>query len=123
MPLTQLGAIQQSTLDWAVAGHLIAKERITEFSKQLKPSERTLREQLNEILNNRFGIQLTKDDWAQTTIPNYLHPRIQVQSAKGKVLASERNLNQLHKTLKTNSKIKSFQNNLTAIPAWQQTQA
>ena len=143
VPFTQLGAIQQNTLDWAVPGHLEAKiesllrslpkqvrirlhplkESISEFRRQLKPSERTLREQLNNILSAQFGIQLTKEDWAQTTIPDYLQPRIQVRSSKGEIIASERNLSHLHKKLEAKAGSDAPQNNLNAIPAWQQATA
>lgn len=143
VPLKQLDVIQQSTLDWAVPGHVEAKiesllrglpkhvrvrlhplkERVAEFRKQLKPSEQTLCEQLDDILRTQLGIQLTKDDWAQTSIPDYLQPRIQVQSGKGKIIASERNLDQLHMQLKADAASRASQKNLNAVPAWQQKAA
>jgi ATP-dependent helicase HrpA len=139
VPLTQIGAIQQGTLDWAVPGHLEEKiesllrglpkqiriqlhplkERAAELRKQLKPSERSLREQLAEQLKEQYGIQTFKDNWSKTEIPSYLQPRIQIENTKGDVLADGRDLDALRASLETTSKEVSRGNGLDAIPAWQ----
>ncbi len=139
VPLTQIGAIQQGTLDWAVPGHLEEKiesllrglpkqiriqlhplkERAAELRKQLKPSERSLRDQLAEQLKEQYGIQTFKDNWSKTEIPSYLQPRIQIENTKGDVLADGRDLDALRESLKTTAKEVSSGNGLDAIPAWQ----
>ncbi len=139
VPLTQIGAIQQGTLDWAVPGHLEEKiesllrglpkqiriqlhplkERAAELRKQLKPSERSLRDQLAEHLKEQYGIQTFKDNWSQTEIPSYLQPRIQIENTKGDILADGRDLEALRASLEITNKEVSRGNGLDAIPAWQ----
>ncbi len=139
VPLTQIGAIQQGTLDWAVPGHLEEKiesllrglpkqiriqlhplkERAAELRKQLKPSERSLREQLADQLKAQYGIQTFRDNWSKAEIPSYLQPRIQIENTKGDILADGRDLDALRESLKTTAKEVSSGNGLDAIPAWQ----
>jgi ATP-dependent helicase HrpA len=143
VPISQLGAIQQGTLDWAVPGHLeekiesllrglpkqirIAlhplKERAVEIQKKLQPSERSLREQLADTLRADYGIQTYKDDWSKTEIPEYLKPRIQLENTKGEILASGRELPALRESLEATAKESAAGNGLDAIPAWQQAAA
>jgi ATP-dependent helicase HrpA len=143
VPLTQIGAIQQGTLDWAVPGHLEEKiesllrglpkqiriqlhplkERSAELRKQLTPSERSLREQLADQLKEQYGIQTFKDNWSKTEIPSYLQPRIQIENTKGDILADGRDLYALRESLETTAKQVSSGNGLDAIPAWQQATA
>ena len=143
VPITQLGAIQQGTLDWAVPGHLEEKiesllrglpkqirislhplkERAAELRTRLKPSERSLREQLAEQLKEQYGIQTFKENWSKTDIPSYLQPRIQIKNTKGDVLADGRDLYALRESLETTSKEVSRSNGLDAIPAWQKATA
>jgi ATP-dependent helicase HrpA len=139
VPVSQLGAIQQGTLDWAVPGHIEEKiesllrglpkqirislhplkERSAELRKELKPSALPLREQLAEALLKNHGIQTFKDDWAKTEIPEYLKPRIQIENTKGEVLANGRELDALRKQLESTAKEVSKGTGLEAIPAWQ----
>ncbi len=143
VPITQLGAIQQGTLDWAVPGHLEEKiesllrglpkqirislhplkERAAQLRKQLKPSERALREQLADTLRTEFGINTFKDDWSRTEIPSYLQPRIQIENTKGDVLSSGRDLATVRESLEATAKETASGNGLDAIPAWQQATA
>lgn len=143
VPLTQLGAIQQGTLDWAVPGHLVEKiesllrglpkqiriqlhplkERAAELSEQLKPSARSLREKLADTLRDLYQIHTYKDDWLKTEIPDYLQPRIQIENTKGEFLADSRDLHTLRTTLESAAKEVSTGNGLDAIPAWQQATA
>ncbi|MGJ8651805.1 MAG: ATP-dependent RNA helicase HrpA [Opitutaceae bacterium] len=139
VPVSQVGAIQQGTLDWAVPGHIEEKiesllrglpkpiriqlhplkERATELRKQLQPSAVSLRDQLAEVLRKEFGIQTYKDDWAKTEIPDYLKPRIQIETAKGDVLANGRELDALRKQLEATTKEVAKGDGLDAVPAWQ----
>ncbi|MGC6424135.1 MAG: ATP-dependent RNA helicase HrpA [Lentimonas sp.] len=139
VPISQVGAIQQSTLDWAVPGHLEQKiesllrglpkpiriqlhplkERAVEFKKQLKPSAVSLKDQLAHVLLKDFGIQTYKDDWAKSEIPDYLRPRIQIETSKGDVLANGRELDALRKQLDQTTKEVAQGNGLDAVPAWQ----
>ncbi|MFQ3223888.1 MAG: ATP-dependent helicase HrpA [Lentimonas sp.] len=143
VPLTQIGAIQQGTLDWAVPGHLEEKiesllrglpkqiriqlhplkERAAQLRQQLKPSARSLRDQLADTLREQYQIQTFKDDWSKTEIPNYLQPRIQIENTKGDILADGRNLDALRASLEATAKEVSSGNGLDAIPAWQQATA
>lgn len=143
VPITQLGAIQQGTLDWAVPGHIEEKiesllrglpkqirislhplkERAAELRTKLKPSERPLREQLADTLREQYQIQTYKDDWSKTEIPDYLQPRIQIENTKGDILADGRDLDTLRATLESTAKEVSSGSGLDAIPAWQQATA
>jgi ATP-dependent helicase HrpA len=143
VPITQIGAIQQGTLDWAVPGHLEEKiesllrglpkqirirlhplkERAADLRKILKPSERSLREQLADTLRTEFAINTFKDDWDKTEIPNYLKPRIQIENTKGEILAAGRELAALREALEVTAKETAAGNGLDAIPAWQQATA
>ncbi len=139
VPVSQVGAIQQGTLDWAVPGHIEEKiesllrglpkpiriklhplkERATELRNQLNPSAVSLRDQLAEVLRKEFAIQTYADDWAKTEIPEYLKPRIQIETAKGDVLANGRELDALRKQLEATSKEVAKGDGLAAVPAWQ----
>jgi ATP-dependent helicase HrpA len=139
VPLTQLGAIQQGTLDWAVPGHLEEKiesllrglpkpiriqlhplkERAAELRRQLQPCARSLREQLADTLRQQYNIQTYKDDWAKTEIPDYLQPRIQIENSKGEQLANGRDLDALRASLERSAKAVARGNHLDAVPAWQ----
>ena len=139
VPLTQLGAIQQGTLDWAVPGHLEEKiesllrglpkpiriqlhplkERAAELRRQLQPCALSLREQLADTLRQQYNIQTYKDDWAKTEIPDYLQPRIQIENSKGEQLANGRDLDALRASLERSAKAVARGNHLDAVPAWQ----
>ena len=143
VPVSQLGAIQQATLDWAVPGHLPEKiesllrglpkpirirlhplkERATEIHKKLKPSEVPLREQLAATLRTDYQIQTFKDDWAKTQIPDYLQPRIQIENTQGDVLANGRDLGALRAELEATAKDIATGTGLDAVPAWQEAAA
>jgi ATP-dependent helicase HrpA len=143
LPLSQVDAIQQGTLDWAVPGHLDEKiecllralpkairiqlhplkERASELRTQLKPSERPLTEQLSELLRNKYKIETYKDQWQNAQIPEHLKPRIQIENTKGHTLAQSRDLAALHRQLKSKSKQAAAGHGLEAIPAWQNAAA
>lgn len=143
VPITQIGAIQQGTLDWAVPGHLEEKiesllrglpkqirirlhplkERAAELRNKLKPSERSLRDQLADTLREEFAINTFKEDWAKTEIPDYLKPRIQIENTKGEILAAGRELPALRQGLEATAKETAAGNGLDSIPAWQQAAA
>ena len=143
VPLSQLGAIQQGTLDWAVPGHLEEKiesllrglpkpiriqlhplkERAAELRRQLQPCARSLREQLADTLRQHYGIHTYRDDWAKTEIPDYLQPRIQVENRQGERLADGRDLDRLRASLEHSAKAVAQGKQLDAVPAWQQATA
>ncbi|MDQ8194250.1 ATP-dependent RNA helicase HrpA [Coraliomargarita sp. SDUM461004] len=139
LPLAQVDAIQQGTLDWAVPGHLEEKiecllralpkqirirlhplkERASELKSKLKPSERPLTEQLSELLRSAYGIETYKDQWSKAQLPQHLKPRIQIENTKGDALAQSRDLDNLRQQLKSKSQQTAAGNGLDAIPAWQ----
>lgn len=139
VPISQVGAIQQGTLDWAVPGHLEEKiesllrglpkairirlhplkERAAELRTKLKPSAISLRDQLAEVLRKDFDIQTYKDDWAKTEIPEYLKPRIQIENTRGDILANGRELDTLRQQLEATTKEVAKGDGLDAVPAWQ----
>jgi len=139
LPLAQIDAIQQGTLDWAVPGHLEAKvecllrglpkairirlhplkERAAELRTKLSPSERPLTEQLSERLRSDYGIETYKDHWAHTGLPDHLKPRIQIENTKGETLAHGRELEAIRQQLKSKAKQAAAGDGLDAIPAWQ----
>ncbi|MGZ0655216.1 ATP-dependent RNA helicase HrpA [Coraliomargarita sp. W4R72] len=143
LPLAQVDAIQQGTLDWAVPGHLEEKiecllralpkqirirlhplkERATELKSKLKPSERALTEQLSELLRTSYKIETYKDHWQNAQLPEHLKPRIQIENTKGDALAQSRDLDSLRQQLKSKSRQASAGNGLDAIPAWQSAAA
>jgi len=142
IPIAQLGAIQQATLDWAVPGHLDTKiesllrnlpkplriklhplkERVTEFREKVYPSEHSLTQQLSELLKRDYGIQTYRDQWSGD-FPENLKLRIQVENAKGEALAEGRDLKGLRERLDQKSKSIRSGNGLASIPAWQRAAA
>ena len=143
LPLAQVDAIQQGTLDWAVPGHLEEKiecllralpkqirirlhplkERATELKSKLKPSERALTEQLSELLTSAYGIETYKDQWQSAQLPEHLKPRIQIENTRGEALAQSRDLDTLRQQLQSKSKQAAAGDGLDAIPAWQSAAA
>ena len=143
VPINQLSAIQEGLLDWAVPGHLEEKvesllrglpkairvslhplkERAAQISRQLKPSDRPLREILSAYLLSEYKIHTNRDDWSRTEIPDYLKPRIQVQTSKGEVLAVGRSIDELRDEIKDAAKAATKGGGLESVPAWQQATA
>lgn len=143
LPLAQVDAIQQGTLDWAVPGHLEEKiecllralpkqirirlhplkERAAELRQQLKPSERPLAEQLSERLRRTYGIETYKDQWQNAQLPEHLKPRIQIENTNGEPLVISRDLNTLRERLRTKREETTSDGGLDAIPAWQSAAA
>lgn len=139
LPISQVDAIQQGTLDWAVPGHLEEKiecllrglpkqirirlhplkERASELKSKLKPSERPLSEQLSELLRTAYGIETYKDQWQNAQLPDHLKPRIQIENTLGDALAQGRDLEQVRQQLRSKSKKAAAGDGLDAIPAWQ----
>lgn len=143
VPLAQFDAIQQSTLDWAIPGHLEAtiesllrslpkpirirlhplKQRAAELRARVQPSKRSLCEQLKDTLCAEFGIHSAKKDWAQSTIPRHLRPRIQVTGAQGEILCSGRDLAALRASLDAKAVQLRAGAGLHSLPAWRQATA
>ncbi len=143
VPINQFGAIQEGILDWAVPGHLEEKvesllrglpkairislhplkERSAEISRQLKPSDRPLREILASYLQSEYNILTNREDWSRTEIPAHLKPRVQIETTGGEVLGVGRDLDLLREQLKTKEKAVSTGSGLDSIPAWQQATA
>lgn len=139
LPIAQVDAIQQGTLDWAVPGHLAEKiecllralpkqirirlhplkERASELKTKLKPSERPLTEQLAELLRSAYGIDTFKDQWQNAQLPEHLKPRIQIENTLGDALAQGRDLEQVRQQLQSKSQKAAAGDGLEAIPAWQ----
>ncbi|WP_269526750.1 ATP-dependent RNA helicase HrpA [Coraliomargarita parva] len=139
VPIAQLDALREGTLDWAVPGHIEAKiesllrglpkpirvalhplkERAAELRKQVRPSEESLRDQLAALLKRDFGIQTYKDEWARTELPDHLKPRIQIQNTSGESLAAGRDLDALKASLSQQANKASKGEGLSSIPAWQ----
>ncbi|MGB1128300.1 MAG: ATP-dependent RNA helicase HrpA [Opitutales bacterium] len=143
VPLSQLGALQEGALDWAVPGHIEAKiesqlrglpkalriklhplkERAAELRSKLTPSERPLTEQLSELLSTQYNIQTYRDHWAQSELPVSLRPRIQIHNPKGETLAAGRDLHELRKQLNARAESASSGDGLDGLPAWQRAAA
>lgn len=139
LPLANVDAIQQGTLDWAVPGHLEEKivcllralpkqirvrlhplkERAAALRTQLEPSERPLTEQLSELLRKAYGIETFRDQWQNARLPEHLRPRIQIENTNGDALAQSRDLESIREQLKSKSKQAAAGDGLDAIPAWQ----
>ncbi|MFO8027514.1 MAG: DUF3418 domain-containing protein, partial [Opitutales bacterium] len=142
LPISQLGAIQQGALDWAVPGHLEAKiesllrklpkplriklhplkERVKELRRKVRPSDASLSEQLAEILERDYAIQTYRDQWSGE-IPEHLKLRIQVENTEGEALAESRDLAALRRQLDQQSKSICSDRGLESIPAWQRAAA
>ncbi|MDA9317229.1 ATP-dependent RNA helicase HrpA [Puniceicoccaceae bacterium] len=143
LPLSQIDAIGQGTLDWAVPGHLDEKiechlrglpkeirvrlhpikETAAIIRNELTPSERPLTEQLAEHLRSKYQVETYKDQWQQAALPAYLIPRIQIENIKGEVLAQDRELKNLRGQLSQKTQKVAQGNGLDAIPAWQNVAA
>lgn len=142
LPVSQLGAIQEGALDWAVPGHLEAKienllrnlpkplriklhplkDRVKELREKVRPSDASLSKQLTEILKHDYGIQTYRDQWI-SDLPEHLKLRIQVENREGEALAESRDLDQLHTQLEHKSKSVRSSEGLEGIPAWQRAAA
>lgn len=139
VPISHFEAVRQSLLDWAVPGyreevvHCLLrglpkalrvqlhplKENSAQISRVLVPSEQSLPEELAAYLEAEYSISVRTHDWSQTEIPGHLRPRIQVEDAKGKVLATGRSLPELHSALEeTTAHIATKKGGLEALPAW-----
>ncbi len=143
VPLSQLDAIQQGALDWAVPGHLEEKiesllrglpkeyrvklhplkQRAAELRKKVHPSDRALSEQLAERLISDYGIQIYRDQWAHASIPDRLKPRIQIENTNGEPLAEGRELDVLREQLEAKAESVRSGRGLESIPAWQEAAA
>ncbi|TVP79405.1 MAG: ATP-dependent RNA helicase HrpA [Puniceicoccaceae bacterium] len=143
LPLAQVDALQQGTLDWAVPGHVDEKvecllrglpkpirvqlhplkERAREIRQALRPSERALSEQLAAHLRSAYGIETYRDQWAQAELPHHLKPRIQVENTRSELLAHSRDLEDLRQQLRQKSQQAATGRGLHAIPAWQEAAA
>ncbi|MFP4068805.1 MAG: ATP-dependent RNA helicase HrpA, partial [Opitutales bacterium] len=139
VPLAQLDALGEGALDWAVPGHIEEKiesllrglpkpirvalhplkERAAELRGKLQPSERPLREQLAEVLRRDYRIHTHREDWARSSIPEHLKPRIQIQNTEGEALAAGRDLDALRATLHERGSTARAARGLDGIPAWQ----
>ena len=142
-PISQINAIQQGTLDWAVPGHLDEKiesllrglpkpirmklhplkEHAQEIRKELSPSERPLTEQLAEHLRAQYGIETYKDQWETIELPTHLKPRIQIENTRGEVLAQDRDLTGIRKQVDSKAEEAAHGSGLDAIPSWQRVAA
>ncbi|MFP4259895.1 MAG: ATP-dependent RNA helicase HrpA [Opitutales bacterium] len=143
LPLAQLETIGESTLDWAVPGHL--EEKIESLLRALpkalriklhplkacaaalrakvKPSEKPLTRQLTELLKNDYQIQTYPDQWDPSKIPVRLQARILVETDTGEALAESRDLGQIKKKLRTKAETLRQQEGLETVPAWQAASA
>ena len=139
LPIAQVDVLQQGTLDWAVPGHLDEKiecllralpkqirvqlhplkERASEIRGAIKPSDRSLAEQLAEHLRSQYGIDTYRDQWAKADLPQHLKPRIQVENTRNEVLAQSRDLHELRQQLRQRTRQAASGNGLHAVPAWQ----
>jgi len=138
IPVSQLDAVQEGALDWAVPGHLEAKienllrslpkplriklhplkERVKELREKVRPSEARLSEQLGELLKHDYDIQTYRDQW-RSDFPERLKLRIQVENSEGETLAESRDLTALRRQLDQKSKSIRSGEGLESIPAWQ----
>ncbi|WP_158279864.1 ATP-dependent RNA helicase HrpA [Coraliomargarita sinensis] len=138
IPVSQLDAIQEGVLDWAIPGHLEAKienllrnlpkplriklhplkERVKELREKIRPSDTALSEQLTDLLKRDYGIQTYRDQWT-SEMPEHLKLRIQVENREGEPLAESRDLETLRKKLDRKSKSVRSNDGLESIPAWQ----
>ncbi|NBB78681.1 MAG: DUF3418 domain-containing protein, partial [Verrucomicrobia bacterium] len=143
LPLAQVDVLQQSTLDWAVPGHLDEKiecllralpkqirvqlhplkERAAEIRSAIKPGDRPLTEQLAEHLRRQYGIDTYRNQWARADLPTHLKPRIQVENSRNEVLAQSRDLHELRRQLRQRTRQAAAGNGLHAVPAWQEAAA
>jgi len=142
VPISQLGAIRQGALDWAVPGHIEAKiesllrnlpkpiriqlhplkERATELRIKVQPSDLGLSEQLSAILKHDYGIQTYRDQWS-AEMPEHLKLRVVIENPKGDALAEGREIDSLRKQLDTKSKSIRSGDRMESIPAWQDAAA
>ena len=139
VPISQIGTVRQAMVDWAVPGHLEEKiesllrglpkairvrlhplkERSHELSQLIKPSDRSLRDCLAEVINERCGVITYRDDWVKSEIPKHLQPRIEITNTKQEILAEGRDLDTLRKRVETQAKEFAAGSGLETIPAWQ----
>lgn len=137
IPVSQLSAVREGALDWAIPGHLEEKiehllrnlpkplriklhplkERVKELRQKIRPSEQSLREQLSERLKIDYGITTYRDQWS-ADIPEHLKLRIEVEDTAGETLAEGRDLDALRQGLQEQSKSMHADGGMDSIPAW-----
>jgi len=140
VPLGRVDAVSQSTLDWAIPGHLPEKieallralpkavrkqihplkERARELADGLQPSDRPLAEQLARELERRHGIRTSSADWAAADVPEHLKPRVEVAGADGDPIAASRDLGALRERLAAGAGAASARSGLDELPAWRE---
>ena len=138
VPLGQVDALGEGTLDWAVPGHLEEKiesllrglpkrvrvalhplkERAAEIRVKLRPSAQPLREQLAEVLRTEYGITTYRDEWTAADIPDHLKPRIEIVDTQGETIAAARGLESLHGKLEELTAIAASSGGMETLPAW-----
>ena len=112
VPVQQLAAIQQATLDWAVPGRVYAmiefylrslpkslrialhplKERAEHLRQQLQPSTTPLVQQIADALQQTERIHIRAAMLSPDALPAELRPEIEVLDTKGQPLFSGHNL-------------------------------
>ena len=138
VPIQQLAAIQQATLDWAVPGRVYAmiefylralpkslrialhplKERAESLRQQLQPSTIPLAQQIANALQQSEQMNLHGAILAPEALPIHLRPEIEVLDAQAQPLFSGHNLNKLQQ--QAQSYLNSSQHSELSgqMPAW-----
>ena len=138
VPVQQLAAIQQATLDWAVPGRVYAmiefylrslpkslrialhplKERAEHLRQQLQPSTTPLVQQIADALQQTERIHIRAAMLSPDALPAELRPEIEVLDTKGQPLFSGHNLKKLQQ--QGQSYLNSSQHTQASgqMPAW-----
>ncbi|HSH92711.1 MAG TPA: DUF3418 domain-containing protein, partial [Roseimicrobium sp.] len=67
-------------------------EKVSEIVRDLKPSGRSLEEDLGAFIHQRYGIEVPNPAWPDQAVPAHLQPRVEIVDHSRKTLAAGRDL-------------------------------
>jgi ATP-dependent helicase HrpA len=92
--------------------------KVTEISRELRPSSKTLAEDLSRFVFRRYGIEVPPSSWSMEAVPMHLRPRVEIVTDPKKPALAGRDFNTLRNQLE-NAKIVAPD----PLPAWRKAAA
>lgn len=141
VPVGQFDALQPGMLDWIVPGYLQEKmtalmrglpkatrkelfpigDKVEELLHHLQPSPRPLKEVLAEEIQSRYGVRIFPDEWPEENVPEYLHPRIEVEDTEGRTIAAGRDWKKVADKFKKGVEARTRQGiGASSLQGWQE---
>lgn len=122
LPVEVARSVNSSAMDWVTPGYWRDQveallrglpknlrrpltpihQTVAALVPDLRPSDRSLKECLAEMIRQRYGVVIQPSDWAEVETPDYLKLRFEITDGKGKTLKEGRDLDALIGELKKN---------------------